>query len=296
MWAMARLKYECPALAKAVGERPGVVMANGTTQNVANTVYAFADLGYFAEAVFEELARHAERIAAQGIGQDIANILWALGIAGMVARHERTVRIFWDEAMSRPAVDFLHIQWSMLLLARLFAKSEGVELQVPRGSEQEKMLKKGASKSTESSERFERAVAKELSRCGFDGFEMEVPPFEAGAGGELMKVDIAWKEAKVALELDGPTHFLKSPRGSAKTLTRDGPSKAKARLLASLGWKVCGFSYLEAERVNAMSDDDRTQFWKAKLAEFGVRPAGQAQTLSALLGELRRKADRDGIR
>ncbi|GMH72334.1 hypothetical protein TrRE_jg11238 [Triparma retinervis] len=56
---------------------------------------------------------------------------------------------------------------------------------------------------------FENHITRELEKFGFGGFEREVSPFEGDEGGELLKIDIAWVDKKVALELDGPSHFLK---------------------------------------------------------------------------------------
>jgi len=72
-----------------------------------------------------------------------------------------------------------------------------------------------------------------------------VSPFEGVEGGELLKIDIAWRKDKVALELDGPTHFLTALRGGSSEIRLDGPSKAKTRLLESHGWRVHRLSYLD---------------------------------------------------
>ncbi|GMH65945.1 hypothetical protein TL16_g04320 [Triparma laevis f. inornata] len=93
------------------------------------------------------------------------------------------------------------------------------------------------------SSRFENDIVEELKRFGFEGLMSEVSPFPGDEGGELLKIDIAFDKERVALELDGPTHFLttlvRRKKGEKKEKPiRDGPTKAKTRLIKNLGWQV----------------------------------------------------------
>mmetsp|Transcript_17625 Transcript_17625/g.44792 ORF Transcript_17625/g.44792 Transcript_17625/m.44792 type:complete len:261 (+) Transcript_17625:174-956(+) len=238
---MSRFKYDCPYLIETICSRAMRGMEDWKAQNISNLAHALAELGYFDQSLFEEIAKQAERISMEGNEQSVTNTLWAFAIVGVVAKNESAVKLLWNNAIERPGGEFLEVHWRMLALSRLFAKSEGVDL----GSEHSRFLKMATSCVVEGSSEFEKAVAKDLVRHGYDGFEREVSPFEGVEGGELLKIDIAWRKDKVALELDGPTHFLTALRGGSSEIRLDGPSKAKTRLLESHGWSVHRLSYLD---------------------------------------------------
>ena len=125
------------------------------------------------------------------------------------------------------------------------------------------------------SERFEEDIAKELELFGFTGFKREVSPFAGEEGGELLKIDIAFEKERVALELDGPFHFLKSleEKGKGDEPRRDGPTKAKTRLMESLRWQVFRHSYLSNMKLKRMPEEKRREFWVKELGVFGVEPS-----------------------
>lgn len=102
-------------------------------------------------------------------------------------------------------------------------------------------------------------------------FDAQASPW-AGDGdakeGGLFPIDIAWKEERVALELDGPTHFL---TGGGK---RDGPTKAKSLLLKELGWTVERLAWFNWKRLETMSKEEQKSFWTAKLGRSGIGLGG----------------------
>ena len=129
------------------------------------------------------------------------------------------------------------------------------------------------------SDRFEKHIVQELERFGFKGFKREVSPFPRGEGGELLKIDIAFieKKERLALELDGPSHFLmpleeEKYKVKKKKQNRDGPTKAKTRIMKSLGWKVSRHSYLKNMKVEEKSVSEREKFWIEKLGKYKVKP------------------------
>ncbi len=70
-------------------------------------------------------------------------------------------------------------------------------------------------------------------------------------------VDIAYPDEKLAIEVDGPSHFS---RISGREL---GNSRFKKSTLEQLGWKVISIHYLDWERL--YSDKDCEEFLKKKL-------------------------------
>eukprot|EP00520_Triparma_pacifica_P002382 CAMPEP_0118635514 /NCGR_PEP_ID=MMETSP0785-20121206/2116_1 /TAXON_ID=91992 /ORGANISM="Bolidomonas pacifica, Strain CCMP 1866" /LENGTH=115 /DNA_ID=CAMNT_0006526551 /DNA_START=9 /DNA_END=353 /DNA_ORIENTATION=+ len=75
-----------------------------------------------------------------------------------------------------------------------------------------------------------------LIEIGFE-IEREVCPFDKEdvekyeIWEELFAIDLALRGRKIAIELDGPTHYL---RGGGV----DGSTLAKRRMLERLGWKI----------------------------------------------------------
>ena len=77
------------------------------------------------------------------------------------------------------------------------------------------------------------------------------------------------------MELDGPSHFLKSieEKGEGEDPRRDGSTKAKTRLLESFGWKVMRFSWLKRMQLDKRPKQERREFWVKELGVFGVEPS-----------------------
>jgi hypothetical protein len=72
------------------------------------------------------------------------------------------------------------------------------------------------------------------NEVGFD-HENEVSPFPDSSNSVFMAIDMASREEKVAIEFDGPSHFVRKLDGSFR---HNGRTLAKTRLLKALGWTV----------------------------------------------------------
>mgnify|MGYP003906971799 FL=1 len=81
-----------------------------------------------------------------------------------------------------------------------------------------------------------------------------------------MAIDIANNEERIAVEFDGPSHFL-----GFKGTGRDpnGKTKMKARLMKSLGWKVVNIPWFEWEEVGKGEryKPEKIEYLKKKLAK-----------------------------
>ena len=272
VWAMSTMKVECPGLVNGIKCDAGSIMKNGNSQAVGNIAYALADLGYFEKGVFDAVAGQAKRIAAEGNEQDLCNLLWSLAVAGRMKENERAVEVLWKEVNRRDEGRFLKVHWRQLKIASLFAGCEGMKLEA--GEAHQRKMDEAALHVSSGSERFEKDIAKELERSGFKGFRREMSPFAGSEGGELLKIDIAFEKERVALELDGPFHFLKflKKKGEGEKPRRDGSTKAKTRLLESLGWEVTRLGYLNNRKLKKLPGKKRREFWVKKLGKLGVEP------------------------
>ena len=181
--------------------------------------------------------------------------------------------MLWKEVKRRDVDRFGVEGWQQLKLVSLFADCEGMKLEAVEGHQWK--MDEAALRKISGSERFEKDIVRELERFGFTGFKREVSPFDQGEGGELLKIDIAFEKERVALELDGPSHFLKSleERGEEEDPRRAGSTKAKTRLMESLGWQVLRHGYLSDRKLNKMPEEKRREFWVKKLGELGVEPS-----------------------
>ena len=102
-----------------------------------------------------------------------------------------------------------------------------------------------ASAQTEFEEEWNEIVGHEA-----EGFAQEVQAFDAlGKGSVFLAIDIANVDEKVAIELDGPTHFLwhteeRLGRGQFNVSRRaNGKTAFKRRLLQAAGWTVVNISF-----------------------------------------------------
>ncbi|GMH80724.1 hypothetical protein TrST_g14348 [Triparma strigata] len=256
------------------------VSPDSNPQVLSNIVHGYAKLGAFDGRVFRAVADQADRILKEGTLQDITNTVWAFAVAGKVEENERRVRELWEEAWRRAegAEDSFLIQLeNARLLARdcegieLVVEDEGLKAEVTRAVERQY---EGERARSARGGQFEEMIVKDLMDFGFgEGLEREVSPWvgvgDDGGEGKLLPIDIAWnlgQGKRVALELDGPSHFL---IGGGKT-TRDGPTKAKSLLLSNLGWAVERFAWFNNKKLEKMSREERKSFWTAKLARSGI--------------------------
>ena len=69
----------------AVSKQSARLAAEGDTQHLANTVWAFATAGVASPELFEAVARQSRRLAEDGNAQDLAITAWAFATAGVDA-------------------------------------------------------------------------------------------------------------------------------------------------------------------------------------------------------------------
>ncbi len=75
--------------------------------------------------------------------------------------------------------------------------------------------------------------------------DTETSPFGSNNEFNFWSIDCACRDRKIAIEFDGPFHFLRLPGSHEPGDIENGPTKAKRHFLQSLGWKVINISYLE---------------------------------------------------
>ena len=294
VWAIAEQKYDCPTLLRSISQGIGGTISGEPSRIVSKIARAFASLGHFDDGAFDQFAKHARRVAEKGSTRDICGMLYALAIAGKVKVHEDAVRILWDEAEGRPTLEFAKEDWNHMEAAMFHARSEGVALRVKDSNKMMRMTEAGSADAAgKAPPSFKDEIAQELfdfgysgfSELGYEGFERDFVPFKGdGAGkslGNFLKIDVAWKKKRVALQLNGPSQFL-TRIGEEGGLdnehkTRDGDTLAKARLLNKMGWKLISFSSFDNMARSEMSTDERKKMWVELLGPCGIAPKGKGR-------------------
>ena len=248
-WACATLGYEAPNLFAEIERQSKWLTKDWNPQVVANTAWACASLGYEASFLFDKLDLHLDRHLEKWNAQDIANTCYAIAILGLSKESETSLTKLWERAIHLFVIgqDFVDKAFYQLAQTRMFAKANGVTLsEVPEMMVQRMELELArlddnlVSKSSEE-------ISKLLKEIGFH-HELEVSPDNTMKGG-MMAIDFACKERKVAVEYDGPWHYLKALGSGVRTSTENGATKAKRRLLEQLGWEVINIDYREYGRV-----------------------------------------------
>ena len=73
-------------------------------------------------------------------------------------------------------------------------------------------------------------------------------------GEALLQADIALPQLRIAVEADGPTHFIRNSIWPDGQPLLDGPTQARNRLLRHHGWHVAGVPYWVYEAALETSD------------------------------------------
>ena len=242
--------FEAPNLFAEIDRQAKWIMKEGKPQNVANTAWACATLGYEAPNLFAEIDRHLDGRLEEWNAQSITNTCYAIAILGLSKEFEASLTKLWERAIHLFVIgqEFVDKDFWQLAQTLIFAKANGVNLSdlpemMTKRMESELARLDGNNLVSKSSQE----ISKLLHEIGFH-HELEVSPDSTMTGG-MMAIDMACKERKIAVEYDGPSHYLKALGSGVRTSTENGATKAKRRFLEQLGWNVINIDYREFGRV-----------------------------------------------
>jgi len=245
-WAFAKLGILAPRLFEAVAAESASKIRDFSPQNLANLTWAYATMGNLAPRLFEAVAAEfpaeAQKFMSKFKPQGLSNVAWAFATLGIKAP-----RVF--EAILR-AVPAAYSQLDQHELTQfhqvlLFLTYEAPELRLAPLLRDFRAEFRAAFVADEPSpSRTQGDVAAALERTGWmHEFEHVTP--------EGLSLDMAQPASKVAVEFDGPTHYL-GDLGSAEYCLH-GRFFFKNRLLQKLGWKVIHVPYFEWRRLESPS-------------------------------------------
>jgi len=103
--------------------------------------------------------------------------------------------------------------------------------------------------------------------------EMWHPSLRQASEFGFLSIDFANVEEKIAVEFDGPTHYIEDlslgPGHNKRYLRENGSTAFKTRLLKKCGWKVVRIPYFDIS--NMFTVEERVKYLKAKLGLAGRR-------------------------
>ena len=296
VWACGTLGIESPNLFRMLDQRSEWLFDNGTPQSIANCAWACASLRIKSPKLFQSFDHYAEWLVAKGNSQDISNCALALSLLGiesptffsaLEARLDKylvdsTTQGVCNVCYAICVLDVNVSSKSVLLVnlwANLLERTTGdLPVEALRqiryveacASVYELALASPPSDLTtqldqvtydDRSSRFQNKVSSILLRIGFS-HQCDVSPLESFPG--LLSIDIACPDRMIAIECDGPSHYLSTVDGAEKN-RENGPTKAKRRLLQELGWNVINLSWMESRQHRVSKE------WiRVKLCEAGV--------------------------
>ena len=204
-------------------------------------------------------------------------------VLGMSRDFEALLTALWDKAIELFVTGEEFIDEALWQLAQtlILAKVDGITLlQIPEPMAKRMELTLNRMVDNEVS-RSSKQVSQLLHEIGFH-HECEVSPDSSLSSG-MLAVDFACPERMIAIEFDGPSHFLKAVGSGKLTATENGATKAKRRYLEQLGWKVINIDY---------RDSDQAQ--RASIGKQWLRELLNASGVS-LLNEVKLKHETNGV-
>jgi very-short-patch-repair endonuclease len=242
--AFAKNGFAAPELLGAIARAAKERVCELDGQGLANTAWAFATAGVAAPELFGAIARAAEQRVDEFNAQELANTAWAFGIAGIPAPElwgsasthcaygVGTLLTLAEHALEGPLqneLSALHAFACALLTATIMAGTH------PSAARLHALLGRARWRAdlrhdAVLSSRSHMELSAALLAAGWR-HECEVP-----LEGGLLVIDMACVQARVAVEFDGPSHFLRDVTTGAEV--HKGNTQWKTSILEELGWRV----------------------------------------------------------
>lgn len=237
-----RGRYQ-PALYESL-VRAGLRRVNDQApQELASTAYSLASAGVDAPALYEAIARSSARKIHIFGPVDLHILAWSFCVAGALEP-----RLFGAVAGVLPeSFDDLTLEGrAQLYQVYLFLRLELPDsLLVPVLEERRSKLLDAFVTQDVTSSRTQNEVSRVLAALGW-AHEAE---FRTEDG---LSLDMACQTTRVAVEFDGPTHYLLG--GDGGRMRCNGATAFKRRLLAKMGWTVIDIPYYEWNEVRDQKD------------------------------------------
>jgi hypothetical protein len=269
-WACATLGFEAPNLVAEIDRHSNWLVKEGSPQNVANIAWAYATLGFDVVNFLSETEARADDVLPCFTEQDVGNTCFAIVVGGCSQRFSVLLASLWDRAIQMSTLDrFNDSELSQLAQSMLFARADGTELpEVPQNLlGKMNLAMKRDNKATKSQEEIFQLLGALGVPC-----ELEVSPVPNTDMGGMLAIDVACKEEKIAIEFDGPWHFLNELGSGKVSQTENGTTRAKRQFLENLGWTVINIDY--RDWIKAKSSGNEKHWLRKKLSSCMLDDGG----------------------
>ena len=240
IWVLATLKLNDSQLINIISQECIKKISQFSCQNLANTIWALATLKVNHSQLTHLIASESIHKISQFSRQDLANTIWALA----------TLNSYHSELFSRIAslvkkhlANFNKTNIRQIYYVYLVAKY------IWKIDDIDDLLPLNVIKPFFNLQKIEVNPSK-LQKEVFQFVSQQINCQNEFITEEFLSIDIAIQESRIAIEVNGPYHYL-----SDKSL--DGSSNSKYRLLEQLGWEVIVISY---SKWDELSTTDKTNY------------------------------------
>ena len=265
-WAYSTLGHASPALLDAVATQARGRLTDFNPQELANTVWAFAALGQAAPALFDAVAKEARGRLQDFKPQELVNVAWAYAVADASSPDLFAAPGFVEccaaaeASLAEEGLCQLH-QWQLWM--------DGCGHPWPRlpvDLAERCHAAFCAGKGTPS--RTQRLIAGVLA-------ELDLKPREEVRTPQGYSLDavVLLSGREVAVEVDGPSHFLGGEGGR----TPNGATTLKRRQLRAAGWPLLPVPYWEWEAIRDDAAGRREYLLRGLRREVAATPNRSAR-------------------
>jgi len=255
VWAFATANATADPLFKVLAaEIPRRIGEFTAAQNMANTVWAFATASVTADQLFNVVAAEVPRRIGEFNAQNMVNTVWAFACVGW-KQHQ----IFRElgSSIATHLNDFNEVQKSQLYLVALYVQIQWPNLDSPLSAFLHS-FRPAYTRFESNPSQLQHDVSTMMEQIGWvHTFEHET--------AEGFSLDLAEPKLKLAVEVDGPSHYLKELSSGRSVV--NGATRFKTRLLRSFGWTVAHISFFDWQGT---SESEKRQLAAAKLDELGL--------------------------
>ena len=253
VWAFATAGFKAPRLFDAIADASLPLLGEFSSQNLANMAWAFATADVKGPRLFDAITDVSFPRLGEFNAQNIANTAWALACAGSVTSDPAS-KILHRVINIMSSFEPAHL--SQLYQFWLFARIEQLQFR-PLEPQCERALREAYGQQAPQPSQLQHEVSAALSQLGWaHNFEHVTE--------EGLSLDLAQPVLKQAVEVDGPSHYLRET-GTGR-LSENGATQFKSRLLQGLGWTLVRVPYFEWDCQ--MTDEDKQRYLQAKLSSF----------------------------
>ena len=235
-WAYSTAGHAAPALLDAIAQEAAPRLRDFTPQALSNTAWAFATLGHAALALLDAIAEEAaQRGLRQFNPQELCNTAWAFAAAD----HPAPALFGSDVFVQRCAAErgFVPEALRQLHQWQLWQEERGAAWP-PLPPELAQRCRAAFCPEGSAPSRLQRDVAASLRALGLAPREEVRTP-----QGYSLDAVVSHGGREVAVEVDGPSHFVKrAPTGAAAL---------KRRQLRAAGWALLPVPHWEWEALGS---------------------------------------------